>query len=136
MNSPLIHFRFAPVALLCLLSISQLAQAMVLLDDTPLKVEKIKGAGLWVSHPDACESESQVRVTVKANVARSEDEAKLQSQGIDILSQMAEEEAAADAASGFQEAIDPDRELGELPSDDDDAGEVQADGEDGETAAS
>lgn len=78
----------------------------------------------------------EVRVTVKANVARSEDEAKLQSEGVDILSQMAEEEAAADAESGFQEAFDPDRELGELPSDEEDAGEAQADGEDGETAAS
>lgn len=79
----------------------------------------------------------EVQVTVKANVARSDDEAKLQSEGIDILSQMAEEEAAADAASGFQEPIDPDRELGELPSDDDDAdedaGQMQADGD---TAAS
>lgn len=71
----------------------------------------------------------EVQITVKANVARSEDEAKLQSEGIDILSQMAEQEAEADAQSGFQEEIDPDRELGELPSDDNDAGEAQADAE-------
>ena len=57
----------------------------------------------------------EVQVSVKANVARSEDEAELQSQGVDILAQMAEEEAAADAAEGFQEELDPDRELGDLP---------------------
>ncbi len=57
----------------------------------------------------------EVEVTVKANVARSEDEAELQSQGVDILAQAAEEEAAAIAAEGFQEELDPDRELGDLP---------------------
>ncbi|RIV88590.1 50S ribosomal protein L9 [Aurantiacibacter xanthus] len=56
----------------------------------------------------------EVSVIVKANVARSEDEAELQSQGIDILSQMAEE--VRDESDGFTEALDPDRELGELPS--------------------
>ncbi len=69
----------------------------------------------------------EVQVTIKANVARSDDEAKLQSEGIDILAQMANEEAAADAEAGFQEAFDPDRELGELPSDD--ADEAPAQGE-------
>lgn len=58
----------------------------------------------------------EVEVTVKANVARSDDEAELQSQGVDILAQAAEEEAAAIAAEGFQEELDPDQELGELPS--------------------
>ncbi|WAT18107.1 50S ribosomal protein L9 [Aurantiacibacter sp. MUD11] len=58
---------------------------------------------------------AEVEVTVKANVARSDDEAELQSQGVDILAQAAEEEAAASAAEGFQEELDPDRELGELP---------------------
>ncbi|WP_338244424.1 50S ribosomal protein L9 [Aurantiacibacter hainanensis] len=57
----------------------------------------------------------EVEVTVKANVARSEDEAELQSQGVDILKQAAEEEAAAIAGEGFQEELDPDRELGDLP---------------------
>lgn len=56
----------------------------------------------------------EVHVTVKANVARSDDEAELQSQGIDILAQAAEEERAE--GEGFTEALDPDRELGELPS--------------------
>jgi len=57
----------------------------------------------------------EVEVTVKANVARSDDEAELQSQGVDILSQMFEEER--NETEGFTEALDPDRELGELPSD-------------------
>jgi len=55
----------------------------------------------------------EVRITVKANVARSDDEAELQSQGVDILAQAAEEERAE--GEGFTEALDPDRELGELP---------------------
>ncbi|TIX50285.1 50S ribosomal protein L9 [Alteraurantiacibacter aquimixticola] len=55
----------------------------------------------------------EVHVTVKANVARSDDEAELQSQGVDILAQAAEEERSE--SEGFTEALDPDRELGELP---------------------
>ncbi len=55
----------------------------------------------------------EVRITVKANVARSDDEAELQRQGVDILAQVAEEERAE--GEGFTEALDPDRELGELP---------------------
>ena len=57
----------------------------------------------------------EVEVTVKANVARSDDEAELQSQGVDILAQAYEEEAAERAGEGFQEALDPNRELGDLP---------------------
>ncbi len=59
---------------------------------------------------------AEVEVTIKANVARSEDEAELQSQGVDILKQAAEDEAKAIAGEGFQEELDPDRELGDLPS--------------------
>jgi large subunit ribosomal protein L9 len=55
----------------------------------------------------------EVRVTVKANVARSDDEAELQRQGVDVLGNQAEEERAE--TEGFTEALDPDRELGELP---------------------
>ncbi len=58
---------------------------------------------------------AEVEITVKANVARSEDEAELQSQGVDILKQAAEEETRAIAGEGFQEELDPDRELGDLP---------------------
>lgn len=57
----------------------------------------------------------EVHVTVKANVARSEDEAELQRQGVDILAQAAQEEARASETEGFQVGLDPNRELGELP---------------------
>ena len=65
----------------------------------------------------------EVRVTVKANVARSPDEADQQAQGVDVLAAMFEEEAAP---TGFTEAMDPDRELGELPPAEDEAEEAQA----------
>lgn len=55
----------------------------------------------------------EVHVTVKANVARSEDEAALQSQGIDVISQM--NESDRNEGEGFTEELDPDRELGDLP---------------------
>ena len=55
----------------------------------------------------------EVHVTVKVNVARSDDEAELQRQGIDVLGQMAEEERAE--GEGFTEARDPNAEPGELP---------------------
>ncbi len=57
----------------------------------------------------------EVRVTVKANVARSDDEAELQSQGVDILAQAFEEEQAQ--PEGFTEAVDPTLEPGEIPAD-------------------
>lgn len=55
----------------------------------------------------------EVQVTVKANVARSEDEAKLQREGIDVIAQMNDDERGE--AEGFTEELDPNRELGELP---------------------
>ena len=55
----------------------------------------------------------EVRVTVKANVARSDDEAELQRQGVDVFGSQLEEDRAE--PDGFTEALDPDRELGELP---------------------
>lgn len=64
----------------------------------------------------------EVEVTVKANVARSDDEAELQSQGVDILKAAFEEDRGE--AEGFTEALDPDRELGELPSADEDDAEA------------
>ena len=70
----------------------------------------IKSIGLYdvkvALHPE-------VHVTVKANVARSDDEAELQSQGIDILAQVAGEDRAE--GEGFTEAFDPNAEPGELP---------------------
>jgi large subunit ribosomal protein L9 len=55
----------------------------------------------------------EVHVTVKANIARSDDEAALQSQGVDILAQVAEEDRAE--GEGFTEAFDPTADPGELP---------------------
>jgi large subunit ribosomal protein L9 len=55
----------------------------------------------------------EVQVTVKANVARSEDEAELQRKGVDVIGNLAAEDRAE--SEGFTEELDPDRELGELP---------------------
>jgi large subunit ribosomal protein L9 len=52
----------------------------------------------------------EVSVTVKVNVARSPDEAELQSQGVDVMAAMFESDTA-----GFIEAFDPNAEPGELP---------------------
>lgn len=54
----------------------------------------------------------EVVVTVKVNVARSPDEAELQSQGVDVMAAMFETETA-----GFTEAYDPNAEPGEIPAD-------------------
>lgn len=55
----------------------------------------------------------EVQVTVKANVARSDDEAELQRQGVDVIGNLAAEDRAE--SEGFTEEFDPNRELGELP---------------------
>ena len=55
----------------------------------------------------------EVHVNVKANVARSDDEAVLQAQGVDVIGQGAEEDRAE--GEGFTEAFDPNAEPGELP---------------------
>ncbi len=57
----------------------------------------------------------EVHVMVKANVARSDDEAALQAQGVDVLGQAAEDDRAE--GEGFTEAFDPNAEPGELPVD-------------------
>jgi large subunit ribosomal protein L9 len=54
----------------------------------------------------------EVAVTVKVNVARSPEEADLQSQGVDVMAQMFEKDEA-----GFTEAYDPNAEPGEIASD-------------------
>jgi large subunit ribosomal protein L9 len=56
----------------------------------------------------------EVQVTVKANVARSPDEANQQAQGIDVIAAMFEEEAEP---TGFIEEIDRSLEPGEIPAD-------------------
>jgi large subunit ribosomal protein L9 len=55
----------------------------------------------------------EVQVTVKANVARSDDEAELQRQGVDVIGQAAEE--GRGEAEGFTEELEPGAEVGELP---------------------
>jgi len=57
----------------------------------------------------------EVHVTVKANVARSDDEAELQAQGVDVMAAMFEEDRAE--SDGFTEAVDPNAEPGEIPAD-------------------
>ena len=54
----------------------------------------------------------EVSVTVKVNVARSADEAALQSQGVDVIDAMFDTEVG-----GFTEAYDPNAEPGEIPAD-------------------
>jgi large subunit ribosomal protein L9 len=68
----------------------------------------------------------EVHVNVKVNVARSDDEAELQRQGIDVLGQMAEEERSE--GEGFTEARDPNAEPGELPAEAPAEGEETAEG--------
>ena len=72
----------------------------------------IKNIGM---HDVRVDLHPEVSVTIKANVARSEDEAELQSQGIDVISQMFEDEAKE--TEGFTEAVDPTLEPGEIPAD-------------------
>ncbi len=59
---------------------------------------------------------AEVDVMVKANVARSDDEAELQRQGVDVMKSMFEEEQA-EGQGGFTEAVDPTLEPGEIPAD-------------------
>src|SRR6185503_8291852 len=74
----------------------------------------------------------EVHVNVKANVARSDDEAALQAQGVDVIGQVAEEDRAE--AEGFTEAFDPNAEPGELPVEEAEADEGPA-ADEGEEAA-
>jgi len=50
---------------------------------------------------------AEVAVTVKANVARSPEEAELQAEGVDILARMFEEEQAAITADAAQPVLEP-----------------------------
>ncbi|MEE3217112.1 MAG: 50S ribosomal protein L9 [Pseudomonadota bacterium] len=79
-------------------------------------------------HPD-------VSVTIKANVARSDDEAELQSQGIDVMAQMFEDEQREIEEQAEANRIDSTLEPGEIPADmlegegdEADAGEETAEG--------
>ncbi|MFW2351422.1 50S ribosomal protein L9 [Qipengyuania sp.] len=59
----------------------------------------------------------EVSVTIKANVARSDDEAELQSQGIDVMAQMFEDEQREIEEQAEANRIDPTLEPGEIPAD-------------------
>ena len=66
---------------------------------------------LFETHLATVSLHPEVQVTVKANVARSPDEANQQAQGIDVIAAMFEEDTAP---TGFIEAIDPTLEPGEF----------------------
>jgi len=57
----------------------------------------------------------EVRVMVKANVARSDDEAKLQSEGVDVLAAMFDDEQRAIEEQADATRIDTSLEPGEIP---------------------
>lgn len=57
----------------------------------------------------------EVRVTVKANVARSDDEAKLQSEGVDVLKAMFDDEQREIEEQADATRIDTSLEPGEIP---------------------
>ncbi len=57
----------------------------------------------------------EVRVTVKANVARSDDEAKLQSEGVDVLAQMFADERREIEEQAEATRSDTSLEPGEIP---------------------
>lgn len=64
----------------------------------------------------------EVSVNVRVNVARSPDEAELQSQGVDVMAAMFEQDV-----SGFTEAYDPNAEPGEIATEEAaEEGEAQA----------
>ncbi len=78
----------------------------------------------------------EVHVTVKANVARSDDEAELQSQGVDVLAQMFEDEQREIEEAADANRIDPNLEPGEIPAEllDEGAAPEAAEGETTEAA--
>jgi len=57
----------------------------------------------------------EVQVKVKANVARSDDEAELQRQGVDVLAQMFADDQAAAEEQADATRIDANLEPGEIP---------------------
>src|SRR6478752_5602922 len=77
---------------------AKVAKSQVVLD------KPIKAIGL---HEIKIALHPEVSVTVKVNVARSPEEADLQAQGVDVMSQMFERGDA-----GFTEAFDPNAEPG------------------------
>jgi len=66
----------------------------------------IKAIGL---HEVKVSLHPEVSVSIRVNVARSPEEAELQAQGVDVMAEMFEKDAA-----GFTEAYDPSAEPGEI----------------------
>jgi large subunit ribosomal protein L9 len=66
----------------------------------------------------------EVRVSVKANVARSDDEAKLQSEGVDVLKAMFDDEQREIEEQAEATRIDTSLEPGEIPAELMDGGET------------
>lgn len=75
------------------IGVTEVTKAMVVLE-RPIKTLGIFDVKVRL-HPE-------VVVTVKANVARSPEEAELQSQGVDVLKQLFEDEAAEDAEAAAE----------------------------------
>ena len=82
---------------------AKVTKAMVVLE-RPIKAIGVSTVKVSL-HPE-------VSVTVKVNVARSADEAALQSKGVDVIDAMFDTEVG-----GFTEAYDPNAEPGEIPAD-------------------
>ena len=76
--------------------------------------DPIKSIGM---HEVRIDLHPEVSVTIKANVARSDDEAELQSQGIDVMAQMFEDEQREIEEQADAARIDPTLEPGEIPED-------------------
>ena len=92
---------------------AKVAKSQVVLD-RPIKSLGVHDVKIAL-HPE-------VAVTVKVNVARSPEEADLQAQGIDVLQQMFEREAAPVAAEELAESVEveetPAEETAESPTED------------------
>src|SRR3954466_1925506 len=84
--------------------------------DKPIKAVGVQDVKIAL-HPE-------VSVNVRVNVARSPEEAELQAQGVDVMAQMFERDAA-----GFTEERDPNAEPGEIPTDTASAGDGEASAE-------
>jgi large subunit ribosomal protein L9 len=82
---------------------AKVTKAMVVLEH-PIKAIGIVDVRIAL-HPE-------VSVSVKVNVARSADEAELQTQGVNVIDAMFDNEVG-----GFTEAYDPNAEPGEIPTD-------------------
>ena len=76
--------------------------------------DPIKAIGM---HEVRIDLHPEVSVNIKANVARSDDEAELQSQGVDVMAQMFEDEQREIEEAAEANRTDPTLEPGEIPAD-------------------